>query len=316
MGMHVLRVAAMAASLWLAQGLATPAQAQIQASREEILFYTQQWTGERFPDGRPKVSDAILARLLALNTEQVWEILRQEGYANQFEGGFQMVHADRPFVGRALTVQYLPSRPDMAGAIGAQAKKEGRVGNPNSWPIDMLQVGDVYVADGNGKVIDGTLMGDNLGNTIYARSRTGVVFDGGARDIEGLAAITGFNAYVRGFDPSFIKDLQMARINAPVRIGRATVLPGDLVLARREGVIFVPAVIAEKVVLRAEYVALRDAFSHDMLRQGRFSAGAIDQRWTPEINAAFLKWVDEHPEAMKMSRADLTRVMREIEIDH
>ncbi|WP_419815369.1 RraA family protein [Glacieibacterium sp.] len=289
---------------------AVPAIAQIQATKEQILFYTAEWTGERFPDGRPRVSDAILKRLLDVNTEEAWGVLRQAGYKNQFEGGFTMIHNDRPFVGRALTVQYLPMRPDMNKAISAQGLKEKRSGGHNSWPIDMLQVGDVYVGDGYGKIVDGTLIGDNLGNSIYAKSKTGVVFDAGVRDVAGLAEIAGFNAFTRGYDPSYIQEMEMFQINGPIRIGRATVLPGDLILAKREGVVFIPAIMAEKVVQGAEFIALRDAFGHQMLREQRFTPGEIDQRWTPAINAAFVKWVDEHPTALKMSRAEFETMMK------
>jgi regulator of RNase E activity RraA len=293
-----------------AVAMTTPARAQIQATRDDILFYTADWTGERFPDGRPRVPDAILKRLLDVNTEEAWGILRQAGYNNQFEGGFQMVHNDRPFVGRALTVQYLPLRPDMNKAISALGAKEKRSGGHNSWPIDMLQVGDVYVGDGYGKIIDGTLIGDNLGNSIYAKSKTGVVFDAGVRDVAGLAEIDGFNAFTRGYDPSAIREMEMFRINGPIRIGRATVLPGDLILAKREGVVFIPAIMAETVVKGAEYIAMRDAFGHQMLREQRFTPGEIDQRWTPTINAAFLKWTEEHPDQMKMTRAELAEMMK------
>jgi len=280
-----------------------PAQAQIQATKEEILFYTSEWTGERFPDGRPKVSDDILRRLLDVNTEEAWGILRQAGYNNQFEGNFEQLHYDKPFVGRALTAQYMPLRPDMNKAISAQGAKEKRIGGHNSWPIDMLQVGDVYVADGYGKIVDGTLIGDNLGNSIYAKSKTGVVFDSSVRDAAGLQQIEGFNAFTRGYDPSAIREMEMTRINGPIRIGRATVLPGDLVLAKREGVVFIPAIMAEKVVQGAEFIALRDGFGHQMLREGRFTPGEIDGRWSPAVNAAFVKWVEEHPDKMKMTRA-------------
>lgn len=293
-----------------ALGMAMPAHAQIQATKEEILFYTSEWTGERFPDGRPKVPDNIVERLLDVNTEEAWGILRAAGYNNQFDGGFQMVHDDRPFVGRALTVQYMPMRPDVNKAISAQGAKEKRIGGHNSWPIDMLQVGDVYVGDGYGKIIDGTLIGDNLGNSIYAKSKTGVVFDAGARDVAGLEAIDGFNAFVRGFDPSAIREMEMMKINGPIRIGRATVLPGDLILAKREGVVFIPAIMAEKVVKGAEYIALRDAFGHQMLREGKFTPGEIDGRWSPAVNTAFLQWVDAHPDQMKMTRAELEQMMK------
>src|SRR6185312_646414 len=113
-------------------------------------------------------------------------------------------------------------------------RAEGRIGRPNSWPIDMLQKGDVYVADGFGKITDGTLIGDNLGNSIFAKSGNGVIFDGSARDLAGLSQIEGFNAFVRAFDPTLIKDLMLMGLNTPIRIGRVTVLPGDVVLAKRE----------------------------------------------------------------------------------
>lgn len=285
-----------------------PAEAQIQATPEQIRFYTADWTGERFPDGRPKVPDAILKRLLAVNTEEAWGILRRAGYNNQFEGGFTTVN-DKPFVGRALTVQYLPLRPDMSKAISARGAQEKRVGGHNSWPIDVLQDGDVYVADGYGKVIDGTLIGDNLGNSIYAHSHTGVVFDGGVRDVAGLNAIEGFNAFTRGFDPSAIREMEMVQINGPIRIGRAAVLPGDLVLAKREGVVFIPAILAERVVKEAEFIALRDGFGHQMLREKRFTPGEIDGPWTPTINAAFLRWTTQHAEQVKMSRTELEQML-------
>jgi hypothetical protein len=63
----------------------------------------------------------------------------------------------------------------MSAQIIEKGKQDGRIGSPNSWPIDMLSPGDVYVADGFGKIVAGTLIGDNLGNAIYANSGNGVV---------------------------------------------------------------------------------------------------------------------------------------------
>ena len=204
-------------------------------SRELMEKYTSQWKGERYDDGRPKVPDRLLERAKDISIEEAWGVLRNEGYENQFEGNWKMIHDDVPVVGRALTAQYLPARPDMTNAIEEQGKADGRIGSSNSWPIDELQMGDVYVADGYGKIVDGTLIGDNLGNSIYAKSGNGVVFDGSLRDLGGLSNIEGFNAFVRGWDPSFIKDMMLGGLNTPIRIGRATVLPGDVVLAKREG---------------------------------------------------------------------------------
>jgi regulator of RNase E activity RraA len=222
-------------------------------------------------------------------------VLRKDGYENQFAAGWQMLHQDRPFVGRALTAAFLPARPDLVELIMKTGRVEGRIGPSNSWPIDMLQQGDVYVADGFGKVADGTMIGDNLGNAIYARTGTGVVFDAGARDPDGLRRIEGFNAFVRGWDPSFLKNVVLSSINRPIRIGPVTVFPGDVMLARNEGVIVIPAHLAEKVVVTAEVVALKDEFGHARLRAGVYTPGQIDVPWTAPIKADFFKWLESRP---------------------
>jgi regulator of RNase E activity RraA len=265
--------------------------AGIAASRSELLAMTPSWKGERYPDGRPKVGDDLLRRMKEVKIEEAWDVLRLRGYDSQFASGWQMVHPDRPFVGRALTAAYLPARPDLVERIMRTGKQEGRIGPSNSWPIDMLQKGDVYIADGCGKVADGTLIGDNLGNSIYAKTGTGVVFDAGARDADGLKQIDGFNAYVRGWDPSFLKNLVLSSINRPIRIGMVTVLPGDVILARREGVIAIPAHLAEEVVVTAEVVALKDEFGHLRLREGVYTPGQIDIPWTAPIKADFFRWL-------------------------
>ncbi len=291
-------------------GITSFVQSQIEPTVEQMKFYTPEWQGERDAGGRPIVSAELLQRLLNLSIEEAWGVLRGEGYHNQFEGGWEMIHSEKPFVGRALTVQYMPNRPDINNQIKMVGQKEGRIGASNSWPIDMLKEGDVYVADGFGKVIDGTLIGDNLGNSIYSKSKTGVVFDGGARDLEGLSKIEGFNAFTRGFDPSFIMEMMVTGINVPVRIGRASVSPGDVVMAKREGVIFIPAQLVEKVVITGEFIALRDKFGHEMLRKGIYTPGQIDTRWTEEIKNAFLKWLDENPGEIPMSREELDEYMK------
>ncbi len=274
-------------------------------SRELMEKYTSQWEGERYDDGRPKVPDRLLERAKDISIEEAWGVLRNEGYENQFEGNWKMIHEDVPIVGRALTAQYMPARADMAAAIEEQGKADGRIGASNSWPIDALQKGDVYVADGYGKIVDGTLIGDNLGNSIYAKSGNGVVFDGSLRDLGGLSKIEGFNAFVRGWDPSFIKDMMLGGLNTPIRIGRATVLPGDVVLAKREGVIFIPAHLAEKVITNAEFIALKDQYGHQMLREGKYTPGQIDTRWTDEIKQNFLAWIDDNPDKLPMTREEL-----------
>ncbi len=284
--------------------------AQTFLSKEMMQFYTKEWTGERYPDGRPKVPDDLLKRLKNISIEEAWGVLRGEGFNNQFDAGWKMLHDDEPFVGRALTAQYMPLRPDVNKRILDDGHNNGQLGASNSWPIDALQEGDVYVADCFGKIIDGTLIGDNLGNAIYAKSKTGVVFDASARDLEGLSQIEGFNAFVRDWDPSYLRETMLTGINCPIRIGRATVFPGDAVLAKKTGVLFIPPHLLEKVVITSEFIALRDKFGHEMLRKGVYTPGQIDGQWSDDIKDAFLKWIDANPDALPMSRKELDEYMK------
>jgi regulator of RNase E activity RraA len=285
-------------------------QSQI-ASPDEIKFLTQEWEGERFPDGRPKLSQDLMERLKNISIEEVWGVLRGEGYNNQFAGEWKMLHEDQPFTGQALTALYMPQRPEYADRLLNKGHQEGMKGAMNSWPIDLLTEGDVYVADCFGKVIDGTLIGDNLGNAIYSNSKRGVVFDAGARDLEGLTEIEGFNAYVRDWDPSFLTEVMLTGVNVPIKIGNATVFPGDAVLAKREGVIFVPPHLLEKVVINAEFIGLKDAFGHQRLKEGTYTPGEIDGRWSDAIKADFLEWLDDHSDLLPMSREELDKYLQE-----
>jgi 4-hydroxy-4-methyl-2-oxoglutarate aldolase len=278
---------------------------------EQIKALTPEWKGERTADGRPHVSDKLLARLKAVRLEEAWGILRNKGYMNQFEGEWIVLHPDSAMTGRAVTAQYLPLRPDVDKLVKEKGKAESRIGAPNSWPIDVLQQGDIYIADSYGKVVDGTLIGDNLGNAIYAKSARGVIFYGAVRDMEGLAEIKGFNAWIKGYDPSYIQQMMLGGINVPIRIGRATVLPGDAVLAKKGGVVFIPAHLLEEVVLNAEFIALRDAFGHQRLREGKYTPGQIDTQWTDAIKKDFLKWLDDNPGKLPMSRKELDLFMKD-----
>ena len=295
----------------LALALYFNAPAQFFNSAEELIYLTKEWKGERFDDGRPKVPEEILERMKKISIEEAWGVLRSKGYHSQFEGNWEIIHEDEPVVGRAMTARYMPKRPEIMDRFTEKGHEKGRVGAMNSWPIDALQQGDVYVADGFGKVVDGTLIGDNLGNAIFANSGNGVVFDGGSRDLAGLSEIDGFNAFVRGFDPSYLTESMLMGINVPIRIGLATVFPGDVVLAKKTGVLFVPAHLAEEVVVRAEFIVLRDMFGHEMLRKGTYTPGEIDGRWSEEIKAAFLEWVENNPDELPMTKEALDAYLKD-----
>ena len=294
----------------LAFALATPAVAQVKQTRDQILFYTSQYKGERFPDGRPKVADNLLQRVVNVSIEDLWDYLRDKGYNCQFDTGFQMLHPEKPFAGRALTAQYMPLRRDMYDAIAAEGKREGRVSGNNSWPIAELTTGDMYVADGFGKIVEGTLIGSNLGSGIATRSKTGFVFDAGIRDAEENRELENMNGLYRAYDPSAWKDMTLTSINAPIRIGRATVLPGDLVLAKNDGVIFIPAFLAEDAVSHAEFIKLEDTFNFELNRAGS-NGGAFEGGWNGPKYKAFVDWINANPGKLKMSRAEFDAILKE-----
>lgn len=258
--------------------------------RERILELTPLWEGERFPDGRPRVPDDILHRMKLVTTEEAWGVLRQNGYHFQFAGDWMNLHPEQTLVGRAVTGLFMPSRPDLHNAIQEQGTAEGRVGGQNSWVIDTLVEGDCIVIDLFGKVKNGTFAGDNLGTSIHAKSKTGMVIDGGVRDTQRLMEIENFGIFVRGLDPSAIADVTLMGINVPIRIGEATCVPGDVVLGTRTGVIFIPPHLAQQVVERSENIRLRDQFGHQRLREGKYTPGEIDRKWSEEIEADFAQW--------------------------
>ena len=232
---------------------------------------------------------------------------------NQFEGDWTIIHPEEAMTGRVVTAQYMPLRPDLEKYVKEQGIKENRAqkGGTNSWPIDVLVPGDVYVADSYGKIADGTLIGDNLGNSIYAKSQRGVIFYGAVRDQEGLEEIKGFNGWIKGSDPSYIYQMMLTSINTPIRIGRATVLPGDVVLAKKYGVIFIPAYLAEELVITSEVTALRDEFGHLRLKEKKYLAGQIDSEWSEEIKKDFLNWLNNYPGKLPMTKKELDDYMKE-----
>ena len=265
----------------------------IQPTPEELAALTPLNPYGRCPDGRPRVPDEVLDRLLEATTEQAWKTMEDRNYRYQFEGGWRETHPGRVTVGRALTAQFLPLRPDFHAVVQETGAAEGRSpsGGQNSWVIESLQHRDVMVVDIFGKVKDGTVVGDNLGTAVKVRTGAGAVIDGGIRDYQGLVKLDGVNFYFRGMDPTPIGDVTLAGINIPVRIGRVTVLPGDVILGTATGVIAIPPHLAEEVAERAEDTLVRDVFGKLRLAEGKYGSGDIDVAvWREEIEADFVAW--------------------------
>jgi len=286
----------------------------VASSPEYIKALTVEWTGERFADGRPKVSDNLLERLKNITLEEAWAELIELGYFNQFEGNWKLLNENDNYVmtGRAVTAQFMPSRVDLENQIIEQGKIEGRMWQQRrtvSWAMTTLVEGDFYVADGYDKQSYGTVVGSNLGNGVWARSHRGVIVYGHIRDTEDLRKIKGFNAWVKGTDPSYMRKTLLVSINAPIRIGEATVLPGDAVLAKKDGVVFIPAHLVEHIVLTGEVTELFDIFGQQRIKEGKYTAGTIDSKWDDAIKKDFRSWLDTYKGKLPMTRAELDRFL-------
>lgn len=288
------------------------------ADRELVLEQTSEWEGERYDSGRPKVSDEILDRMKNVTVEMAWSTLRSHDYHNQVPGfGHEWVtlDAEEPMVGRAVTAQYMPTRPSYESRLESGGEAEGYQGPSNTWPIQLLENGDIYVADGYGKIKDGTLIGDRLGTDIYSRSQNGVILNGSVRDVTGLKEIEGWNHYIRGAHPSFIQDMMLEGVNVPLRIGDATVLPGDVVLAQENGVVFVPPHLAQEVVEEAEITILTDRFAKLRTEQGEYSSSQMDTEWTDEIKDDFYSWLEENKESFSVPADRIEEIINDRLID-
>ena len=286
--------------------------APLNLSREELVEYTPEWNGERFPDGRPRVPDDIVERMRQVSVTQAWGVLSGEGYDWQYEGGWQCTHPGGVLVGRAVTALYMPRRPVMRKVMEEKGATLGCIGDQISWPIDLLVPGDVYVADVYGKIERGPIIGDNLSTAIYANSGNGVVHDAAVRDLDGIQEIPGFASFVRGWHPTYASPtIMLLGVNTPIRIGGATAMPGDIVLGKQDGVIFVPPHLAEKVVRTSEIIRLRDTFGKMRLSEGKYTPGQIDARWTDDIEADFSRWLEAHMDELSVPRSAIQELMKE-----
>ncbi len=254
--------------------VASGAQAQIfTLSRDQIIEYTAKNPFERFADGRPKVPDALLEKFKAMSVEEVWTILDRVGYKNQYEGHWQILHPEKKLIGRAVTAQFMPFRPDVNEVLESKAKARGGRNN-NQYVIDMLGPGDVIVVDLFGKEEGGTFVGDNLATYVYQATKTGMVVDGSVRDLEGIFPIE-MAAYFRAVHPTPIENVMLTGINVPIRIGGATVMPGDVVFGDREGVYFVPPHLVEQIVKNAEELHIHDEWTQMMMKTGKYKSSEI-----------------------------------------
>ncbi len=271
-----------------------PAQAQVfRFTREQMIKYTADNPFERFEDGRPKAPDAMLEKCKDLSAEEVWAVLPGAKFPNQYEGNWQIVHPEKKLVGRAVTAQFMPYRPDVGDVAEKDAVARGLGRNNNQRVIDALQPGDVLVVDLFGKIEGGTFVGDNLATAIYAATKGGgLVVDGGVRDLEGIFPLD-MAVYVRGVHPTPIgrNAVMLMAVNTPVRIGGATVMPGDVVFGDREGVYFIPPAQLKAVLDKADVTHIHDEWTKKKFMTGKYKSSEV---YPTPTDPALKKEYDEY----------------------
>ena len=298
----MMRPLPLAAALGLTTVLAASlAHAQLYTfTKEQLLAYTAQNTFDRFEDGRPKVPDALIERAKTLSSEEILAVLPGKGYRNQSVDGFQVLHPGTKMVGRAFTVQFMPVRPDLEGVITARAKAAGMARLNNQTAIDMLQPGDVLVVDLFGLKEGGTIVGDNLFYYIMRTTKTGgLVVDGAIRDLEGIQRMD-MPAYFRDAHPTAIGNVMLTGINVPVRIGQATVMPGDLVFGDAEGVYFIPPALVQKVVDNADEIHVHDEWTRKKFDEGKYKSSDIyGSPKDPELKKEYEEYLKKRLEELR-----------------
>jgi 4-hydroxy-4-methyl-2-oxoglutarate aldolase len=276
------------AALFLIGGLC--AHGQFVLTKEQMIAYTSENPYERFADGRPKVPDALLEKVKGLVVEEVYGPVKSKGFPNQFAGDWKILQPGKRLVGRAFTVQFMPTRPDVAKGMQDEAAKRGMGRLRNQTVIDMLGPNDVIVVDLFGKTDGGTFVGDKLAYYIWKTTGTGMVVDGGMFWL-GKIIPSGMPAYYRGTGPDSLNNVMLTGINVPVRIGTATVMPGDVVLGDEEGVFFIPPHLVKDAIAAAQSTKARDEWIKSKMDLRQYKSSDLYGR---PRDPALLKEMEEY----------------------
>jgi regulator of RNase E activity RraA/dienelactone hydrolase len=219
-------------------------------SKEQLAHYTPLNPYERLADGRPRVPDELLDQIREITVAEAVGVLEKEGYPNQFVGELKALKPGQKLVGRAYTASYIPMRPDLEKVLVADAEARGQTPRTNNKVIDELGLNDVPVIDLMRAKPGNNFGGDNLHAAIVGATRTGAVVWGTIRDLVGIYELPTQVFFLAGH-PAAVASVSVLGINTPVHIGPAVVMPGDVVLGDRTGVVFIPPHLVEKVLAGA-----------------------------------------------------------------
>ena len=217
---------------------------------------------------RSEVSDEQLEALKHVPLEVIFSALGD--YRLNYVTGFENTQPGARLVGRALTMRFLPARPDLTEAALALADEGNWDRRYYARAAEEARAGDVVVAELGGS--DGhNLFGDMGATGIQKRGAAGVIIDGGTRDYLGLRdeRFSDFPVFHKFTDPHTTSWLGV-EYNTPVRISGITVLPGDVIVGDDGGIFFFPPVLVEQVLEYADMVADREAFQLKLLEDKEY----------------------------------------------
>jgi regulator of RNase E activity RraA len=249
------------------------------------------------PERTATVTEAQLQRLRELPIEAVWGALQSRRYLRTFEGGFQVTVPQPKLVGRAVTMRYLPVRPDVMQAVQTLAKEGDWDYQYNVRAGEDLKPGDVVVVELGGMVDRATFLGDVTGIGMQTAGALGAIVDGGIRDLAEFMAMKDFPVFYRGAHASAMADQVGIEWNGPIRLGSITVLPGDIIIADAEGVLAVPPQLAADVIADAEDTVYTENFKREMMRSKKYRSRDIYPRLSPELEKLFEEWKKTHQKA-------------------
>jgi 4-hydroxy-4-methyl-2-oxoglutarate aldolase len=244
---------------------------------------------------RTAVTDEQVARLKDLPIEAVWAALQSRQYQLCFVNGFEQTQQGSKVVGRALTMRYMPVRPDLMDGVKQLAKEGDWDFQYNVRAGEDAKPGDIILVELGGMVDKATFMGDVTGLGIKVAGVKGVVIDGGLRDLNEFLPMKDLPVFYKGAHASAMADQVGVEWNGPIRIGTITVLPGDVVIADASGVLTFPPQLAAEVIKDAEGVVHVENFKREMMRSRKYRTRDIYPKLSPELEKLYEEWSKTHP---------------------
>jgi regulator of RNase E activity RraA len=229
------------------------------------------------------LSAAAREALKKVSSATLTTVLFKRGLRNVFIQGVFLLNRSAPrMVGEAYTLRYIPAREDL-DQLGAF---EGR-GHPQREAIEACPPGHVLVMDARRDASAAT-GGDILMTRLMVRGVAGVVTDGGLRDSQTIETLP-WPAYCGARSAP----LNLVRHHAvdsqvPIGCGGVAVYPGDVVVGDQEGVVVIPAGIAEEVAREATAQSEFEDWVEAKVKEGRSIFGLYPP--SPETRAEYEAW--------------------------